>query len=229
MVPFASWPVGALAWEALVVGMFMIGLWAVVRQGWPDHPLPAFGLALTLAATVPQLGVLEGVALGNVNLATAGLVGLVWTGSRGVVPAIGLMTVIKVFPYALSAPLGLRAMARAGAIAGAICLVTLPLVGIGSWVDYFVALGRSVPLCGDPQWSNASLACALGPYTSTEVAKSASHRWHSGRHSGAGRPLVRGHHGCRSRYLGTSHGTPRALPRDPVRSGLDHAALQPLG
>jgi hypothetical protein len=170
MLPFAWWPIGAVLWETLVVGLLLAGLWAVVRIGWPSRPSLPFGIALALMAIAP--GVVEGIALGNVNIATAGLLGLVWAAPRGLPQIIGLATVVKVFPFALAAPLGWRSVAVASAVAVGIAAATLPLVGLGSWADYVGGLHASEPLCGSPDWFNASLACGVGPFVGAAGAKS---------------------------------------------------------
>lgn len=169
MLPFASWPVGAILWEAVIVGTLLLGTWSVVRIGWPNRPLVAF--AVILAAMSVLDGVMQGVALGNVNIASAGALGFVWARARRIAPATGVLAVIKVFPLALAAPLGGRVFVRAAAIAGMICLITLPLVGVAAWSDYIAGLQASQPLCGDPNWVNLSLACNLSPFVGVFVAK----------------------------------------------------------
>jgi hypothetical protein len=72
------------------------------------------------------------------------------------------MTVVKVFPFALAAPFGIRQLVYTTAIAIGLVVVTLPLVGVGSWVTYVAALGAVDPVCGDPHWANYSVACIIG-------------------------------------------------------------------
>ena len=169
MLPFASWPVGAILWETLIVGLLLLGLWRITLIGWPNQPLIAFGIELALMSQLE--GVIQGIALGNVNIATAGAIGLVWAGTRSVAPLAAWLGVVKVFPLAIAAPAGLPALRRATGIALGICLVTLPLVGIDSWLDYASGLRASVPLCGDPTWVNYSLACQVSPMVGPTVAK----------------------------------------------------------
>jgi hypothetical protein len=145
----------------------MLGTWSVVRIGWPNRPLIAF--AVVLAAMSVFGGVMQGVAIGNVNMATAGLLGLVWAGARGKPTAAGVLAVIKIFPLALAAPLGTKVLVRAAAIAGGICLITLPLVGVGAWSDYFGGLRATQPLCGI--YPNPSLACGLSQLVGIGIAK----------------------------------------------------------
>ena len=169
MLPFASWPVGAVLWETLIVSVFLLGLWRVVRVGWPRRSMGAFGLVLLAAALLD--GITQGIAMANVNIATAGVLGLVWAGRRDAAIPAAVLGVVKVFPIAIAAPAGPRTLARALAIAGAICLVTLPLVGVGAWQDYVVGLLAGEPLCGDPKWVNLSLACQLAPIAGPSLAK----------------------------------------------------------
>jgi hypothetical protein len=169
MLPFASWPLGAIAWEVVIVGAFLLGIWSVVRVGWPGRPLLALGIALAVAANVG--GVMEGIAVANVNIATAGAIGLIWAGTRGAEPFVGVLAIMKVFPFALSAPGGWQALRRSAALVGVICLITLPLVGVSAWADYWTGLEASRPLCGDPLWTNYSLACQLTPHMSAFAAK----------------------------------------------------------
>ena len=57
------------------------------------------------------------------------------------------------------------------AVAAGLFVLTLPFVGIGSWLDYVRALSLSQPACGaDPP---VSLACVLQPLVGVAIAKSA--------------------------------------------------------
>lgn len=167
MLPFSVWPVGALAWEMVIVGVLLAGLWAVVKQGW-SRPRLAFGLSMALFGMVD--GVTHGIAVGNVNIATAGAIGLVWAmpGTRVALPA--LLAVTKVFPLSLAAPFR-ASFIRASILGIAICVVTLPLVGPSSWASYATGLATSTPLCGDPRWANYSLACHMIPIVGAQGAK----------------------------------------------------------
>jgi hypothetical protein len=167
MLPFAADPIGAWLWEACLFIVLLAGVFAVVRVGWPNHSLRAFAVALLgLGLFVP---VLEGLAVANVNIATAGALGLVWATPRLAVPAAGILGVLKVFPVALAAPSGVRTFARALGLTALICLLTLPLVGLGSWLDYANALASSTPLCGTAR-TNPSFACAIAPLVGSGLA-----------------------------------------------------------
>jgi hypothetical protein len=169
MAPFASWPVGALAWETLIIAVLLVGVWLPLRAAWPARTRLAMGVVLVLMAF--HDGVLQGIALGNVNILTAGMVGVVWTMTPSRVVGPGVLAVLKVFPLSLAAPFGLRTLVGALVVAAAICLATLPMVGLSSWMDYRHGLEASVPLCGDDRWVNYSLACVLVPLIGIGAAK----------------------------------------------------------
>jgi len=168
-LPFSNWPLGAILWEVLLVSIFVFGTFQVVRVGWPQHPLGALGLALLVAAFVE--GIVFGFAVANVNMATAGMVGIVWSRTQNMAVPIGTLGVIKIFPIALAAPHGFRVLMTALAVGIAICLLTLPMVGVGAWSDYVTGLLQSQPACGDPRYTNPSLACALSPLIGMNAAK----------------------------------------------------------
>jgi hypothetical protein len=168
-LPFASYPIGAVLWVVTLCFVLLLGLWLVVRAGWPNRPLVPFAigvLGLTVFAPVQQ-----GLGVANVNMLTAGMLGIVWGARRSPVVPLALLTVLKVFPLALAAPLGLRAVLKCAVIAAVIVVVTLPLVGIGAWNDYVSGLSSSRPLCDDPVWFNPSLACVAQPLLGPGVAK----------------------------------------------------------
>jgi hypothetical protein len=169
MLPFAPWPVGAVLWVALLVGVLLAAIWAVAHAGWPSRPLAAFAAAVIGLAIFPPIQ--QGLAVANVNVLTTGMLGLVWAVGRRTAPAIGLLTVLKVFPFSLSAPLGPRAMVTSALVAGVVVLVTLPLVGVSSWTDYVSALRSAEMLCGDPRWFNPSLGCLVEPVLGSDVAR----------------------------------------------------------
>lgn len=168
MTPFASWPVGAALWEAFLFGTFLTGLVMVIRRGWPSHSIRGLAAALALLAIFPPAT--EGLAVGNVNIATAGAMGIVWAGWPAA-PLTAVLTVVKVFPYALSAPAGIRTMIRSALAAAIMCLLTLPFVGVSSWHAYVQGLAAVEPLCSDPERVNLALACLAGPAFGIPMAK----------------------------------------------------------
>ncbi len=54
----------------------------------------------------------------------------------------------------------MQALGTSIAVAAALSLVTLPIVGVAVWVDFGTALTSAVPDCGG---LNVSIACTLGP------------------------------------------------------------------
>jgi hypothetical protein len=54
-------------------------------------------------------------------------------------------------------------------VAGALFILTLPLVGFGSWADYVKALSYSEPACGVDV--PVSIACLLTPVVGVTTAK----------------------------------------------------------
>jgi hypothetical protein len=166
-LPFSPWPVGAWAWTLLLGVALLSGLWMIVRTTWPARPLPPMALATVGAALFPPIS--EGMGVGNVNILTAGLLGVVWAGIQPSGIA-GVMAVVKVFPLALSAPFGVRAIALAGLVGATVCLVTLPLVGVDSWTTYISAIGRVEPVCFVPDLANYSISCYVSPIGGLVVA-----------------------------------------------------------
>ena len=166
-LPFAPWPLGAIAWASVLIGVFLGGLWLVARRVWPERAVTAFAAAVLGASIFPP--VLEGIGMGNVNILTAGLLGVVWAGIQPAAIA-GVMTVIKVFPIALAAPSGWRALGFAASVALAICLLTLPLVGAESWSTYVTALTSVEPACGLDIYFNPSIACLIGTRAGLAIA-----------------------------------------------------------
>lgn len=161
--PFVWYPGGLCLWVLLNVGLFLTGLWAVARRELGSLALGGFGVALMCLGGMRPWG--EGVAGGNINVALAGILAWAWVLGRGRVGAIaGVAAVAKVVPWSLAfwarPSTLLRSLVAAAISAGLICAVTLPLVGIDSWLDFLKALGNAVPDCANPI---PSLACAAAP------------------------------------------------------------------
>lgn len=170
-LPFASDPIGRWLWLAVLVATLLSGLFAVVRVGWPRSWMRPYCVVLVGLGLFPPA--LEGIAVANVNVATAGALGWVWASPRRAVPFAAVLGVVKIFPIALAAPRGLRALVHSLAIAAFICVVTLPLVGLAAWGDYASAASSVEPLC-DSTRANPSVACALvahiGPGVATAIS-----------------------------------------------------------
>jgi len=169
--PFAWYPVGLGLWVLLNVGLFLTGLWAVARRELGSLTAGGFGVALLCLAGMTAWG--EGVAGGNINVALAGILAWAWVIGRGRVGAIaGVLAVVKVVPGSLAfwaRPSTLARSLVAAAIAAVlVCALTLPLVGIDSWLDFLKALGNAEPTC---EYPIPSLACAAAPVTGMVSAK----------------------------------------------------------
>jgi hypothetical protein len=173
-LPFASYPIGLVAWLTLNVGALVTGLYAILRHELGrvrplEFAMVLFGLAFLR-------GFAEGVAFGNASVGVAGLLAWSWVIGRGR-PPVGVLAgvggTIKLVPGTAvfwatreSFPRNLLTVIGVG---GALALLTLPLVGIQSWFDYAKALSLSVPACGvDPP---TSIACHLVPFLGVGPAK----------------------------------------------------------
>ena len=173
-IPFASSPIGLVAWLTLNVGALITGLYAILRHELGrvrplEFALVLFGLAFLR-------GFAEGVAFGNASVGVAGLLAWCWVIGRGR-PQVGLLAglgaTIKLVPGAAvfwsTRQTFLRVVLAALAVGGALFVLTLPLVGIQSWFDYAKALSFSVPACGaEPP---TSVACNLQPFVGPGTAK----------------------------------------------------------
>ena len=173
-IPFASYPVGLVAWLTANVGLLITGVVAILkRERGEVRPLELAG-ALLLLAFFP--GFADGVAFGNASVGLAGVLAWTWVIGRGHLPVgalSGLGATIKLVPGALifwATPRRFpRTVLMAAASAGVLFFVTLPLVGLGSWADYVKALSLSEPACGMDV--PVSLACVLKPIVGVGLAK----------------------------------------------------------
>lgn len=163
MIPFQGYPLGLAAWITLNLGALLTAIWAIVSRAWPTYRLLAFAIALAgLAMFTPFLA---GMIAMSTNIGLAGAVGWVSVGlgARQAGTLGGLLGTVKVFAGSLafaSVEGKTRAVGIALAGAAAIALVTLPIVGPQSWVDFATALTSAVPDCSG---FNVSVACTLGP------------------------------------------------------------------
>jgi hypothetical protein len=173
-IPFASYPVGLVAWLTLNVGALITGLYAILRHELGrvrplEFAIVLFGLAFLR-------GYADGVAFGNASVGVAGLLAWCWVIGRGrtsVGVLAGLGGTIKLVPgmaiFWATRETFPRVLLTVLAVGGALFLLTLPLVGIQSWFDYAKALSLSVPACGvDPP---TSIACNLQPFLGVGAAK----------------------------------------------------------
>ena len=173
-IPFASYPIGLVAWLTLNVGALITGMYAILRlELGRVRPLE---FALVLFGLAFLRGFAEGVAFGNASVGVAGLLAWCWVIGRGR-PQVGLLAglgaTIKLVPGAAvfwsTRQTFLRVVLAALAVGGALFVLTLPLVGIQSWFDYAKALSFSIPACGaEPP---TSVACNLQPFVGPGTAK----------------------------------------------------------
>lgn len=173
--PFASQPIGLVAWLALNVGLLVSGVYAVLRRELGDDAVLYLGLAILPVGL--WIGFIEGVTSGNITVGVTGILAWAWALDRErVAPAtVAVLGVAKVFPAILvcwTTPSRLvRSVAAAGLLAGAWALITLPIVGPGTWVDFFRAMGNTQPNCDS---YGASTTCVLQPFVGIGLAKLAA-------------------------------------------------------
>ena len=163
LIPFQGYPFGLAAWITLNVGALLTALWAIVSRAWPTYRLLAFALALAGLAMYPPF--LAGLIAMSTNVGLAGAVGWVAVGLTARQAGVlgGVLGILKVFAGALTfgSPDGkTKAFATAIAVSVAFALVTLPIVGPQSWLDFGTALTAAEPDCSG---FNVSIACTLGP------------------------------------------------------------------
>ncbi len=163
MIPFQGYPFGLAAWITLNLGALLTSLWAIASRAWPTYRLLAFALALAGLAMFPPF--LAGMIAMSTNIGLAGAIGWVAVGLTARQAGVlgGVLAILKVFAGAVTFGAidgKTRAVATAAAVAGVLALVTLPIVSLGSWLEFGAALTRAVPDCSG---FNVSIACALGP------------------------------------------------------------------
>ena len=164
LAPFASWPVGTLAWMVLNVFALVSGFAAVLRREFGRLDPWALALCTLGLAVFFPFGV--GIATLNANVGLAGLFAWAWAlqDSPALAPLIGLGGALKILPLATLglAPGGrrIRAIAVAGAVLLVLVIASVLLVGVGGWKDYALALSNSVPAC---EGRLPSVACTLAP------------------------------------------------------------------
>jgi hypothetical protein len=175
-LPFTSFPLGLVSWLTLNAGLFLTGIYAILRVEL-RRPAP-LEFAFVLAALAVVRGFPEGVAFGNASVGVAGLFAWSWVIGRGRVATgvlAGIGATIKLVPGALTFwseradfP---RVLAVTAATLAALAFLTLPAVGVQAWADYVRALSLSVPACGSEP--PVSLACLIEPWLGVSLAKSA--------------------------------------------------------
>jgi len=156
LVFVAALPFGPAPWTLLNATILGIGILAATRQ----RPWIGVIALVFLSISRPYL---EGAQIGNVNVGLAGLVAWSWAlGRRQAISVLAALAgIVKVFPGFLVAwpkPLR-RSIAMTAATSAVVVLVTLPLVGIGSWLDYVAAARYLAPTC---EMTISPIACSLG-------------------------------------------------------------------
>ena len=176
LAPFTGTMVGLSGWLILNLGLFISGIWAALRRDLGNRVGLPFALTLTGLLIFP-LPFLSGVISANANVAIAGIYAWCWAigrseGRIGIVAA--LAAVIKIYPGALVLwPTGAarrRSIAMAAAVVIGLTVVSLPIVGLQSWLDFPIALGNAQLSCGETRYS---VACLLLPLLGTTGAKAA--------------------------------------------------------
>lgn len=175
LLPFKDEPLGLYAWIVLNIGLFVGGLAAILRRelGRSFVPWPFAFVLFGLAAFRP-FG--EGVAAGNVNVALAGLYALCWASderSRWIAPVAGIAATFKLFPglmvlWAVRRQ-GFRPIVIAVGTFLALCLLSVPLVGVQTWRDFITTLVNARPPC--QSYNTLSIACVYSQLTGVTVAK----------------------------------------------------------
>lgn len=183
-LPFTlGWDIGLSAWILGNLALLVAGLAAALQREFGRLPPVALALVLLgLCVAIPAPSglirpLVNGVLASNVNIGLAGLLALCWaTGARRgwIAPAAGLGAAFKMFPGALALWAvrrhGWRPLLVATGVTAAICLVTLPLVGIEEWRRFFLALSNAEPTCTE---GRSSIACLALPFLGTSLAKAA--------------------------------------------------------
>jgi hypothetical protein len=191
LTPFsAGGGVGLTSWLIVNVGLFLSGLAAILRReqgAVRPVSLALVLLGLSVPIVIPGVTVITpfptGVVVANANVGLAGLLAWTWAarpgdgvrGHGGWIPvAAGVAATLKAFPAAFALwPTrrhGWRPLVLAAAVAAAITLVALPLVGVDEWSRYLSALANAVPSCDG---GRSSVACVLLPWTGDGLAKAA--------------------------------------------------------
>jgi hypothetical protein len=172
--PFGNQPIGLALWLTLNVGLLVSGVFAILKRELGSDAAMYLGVAIL--PVVMWIGFLNGLAAGNVTIGLSGVLAWAWAvGRERTAPAaVAVIAVAKMFPAILvcwTTPAKLiRSALTAGLIAGAWILITLPLVGVNSWADFFRAMGNAQPMCS---WG-PTVSCVLQPALGVTLAKLAA-------------------------------------------------------
>jgi len=162
-LPFAAGTAGLIGWITLNLGAFILGLVAILRHELGGVEPLALGGTLLAAAAFPPFS--NAVVSGNLNLGIAGLLAWLWVirADRLAAALVGIGAMLKIFPGLLAAWAARRGGWRDFGIAAGcalfVIIITLPLVGVSSWVDFGHVLRNAQPECST---QSVSIACGLG-------------------------------------------------------------------
>jgi hypothetical protein len=174
-MPFGSQPVGLCLWLALNIGLLASGVFAILRRELGNDAVLYLGVAIL--PVILWVGFIEGAMARNVTVGLSGLLAWSWALGRGRTSpvAIAVIGIAKIFPATLlfwTTPSRLfRSLLTAGLIAGAWILVTLPIVRVEFWVDFFRSMGNVQPNC---ESYGSSVTCILQPVLGITLAKMAA-------------------------------------------------------
>ncbi|MCV0404495.1 MAG: DUF2029 domain-containing protein [Chloroflexi bacterium] len=171
-LPFSLGEPGLIAWVAVNLGGFLLGLFAVLRREIRSVTPLATGLTLLALAAFPPFS--NAVVSGNLNLGIAGLLAWAWASDAHgrLVTAAGVGSIMKIFPGLVAVwparQVGVRAIFWAIAVALAVAVASVPLVGANAWSDFAAALANARPECS-PQ--SLSIGCGLAGLVGPSAAQ----------------------------------------------------------
>lgn len=170
--PFASYPFGLAAWLTLNLGLVFTALWALLSRVSRRHRGVLFAGMLAVFAMYAPFVI--GVVSANVNVAIAGLIGWVALGvsssCAAVLGAVGAVTKVFSAVLALGTERKQRSVIVATILVFGTTALTLPIVGLQSWIDFGHAMASSAPDC---YLGNLSIACTLAPLVGIRIATAA--------------------------------------------------------
>ena len=146
--PFSSWPAGFIAWTTVNVGTLLTALWALATRISPMRRTLLFAaMLLGLAGFFPFE---DGVGVGNLSIAAAGLFGWAYVLGERTAPGLGAIAGLARLTSGTLALAGLRNRRAAfkGIALGALLVVaSLPIVGLDAWLSYPAVIANAMPDC----------------------------------------------------------------------------------
>jgi alpha-1,2-mannosyltransferase len=180
LLPFSAlgdFRAGMWIWAAIELFALIAATVVFARQ----RRLPNLVIVLLIGCELALAQVASELAIGNVHLILVGLFVLAWVGvergdragAYGAGVAIGVATIIKVFPGVLILWLLLTRRFRAALAAivtmGVLAAITLPWVGVGAWFDYVRVLANIGPPAD--VWSSIAPTTVLSELTGFTIAR----------------------------------------------------------